>query len=62
MLQNLCVRGLSQSPYKFPVFLCRNCGNLSLADDTQFWVCPNCGKDTQYKNGKQYCDSCKAYL
>jgi len=32
------------------------------ADDTQFWVCPNCGKDTQYKNGKQYCDSCKVYL
>ena len=31
-------------------------------DDTQFWVCPNCGKDTQYKNGKQYCDSCKVYL
>ena len=32
------------------------------ADDTQFWVCPNCGKDTQYKNRKQYCDSCKVYL
>ena len=32
------------------------------SDDTQFWVCPNCGKDTQYKNGKQYCDSCKVYL
>ena len=32
------------------------------ADDTQFWVCPNCGKDTQYKDGKQYCDSCKVYL
>ena len=31
-------------------------------DDTQFWVCPHCGNDTQYKNGKQYCGTCKVYL
>jgi len=31
-------------------------------DDTQFWVCPNCGKDTQMKDGRQYCYSCKIYL
>jgi len=31
-------------------------------DDTQFWVCPHCGGDTQYRNGKQYCDTCKVYL
>jgi len=31
-------------------------------DDTQFWVCPHCGGDTQYRNGKQYCSSCKIYL
>jgi len=31
-------------------------------DDTQFWVCPHCGGDTQYRNGKQYCSSCNVYL
>ena len=31
-------------------------------DETQFWVCPNCGQDTQMKNGRQYCFSCKIYL
>ena len=31
-------------------------------DNTQFWVCPNCGKDTQMKEGRQYCPSCKFYL
>jgi len=29
---------------------------------TMFWVCPHCGSDTQYKNGKQFCGSCKTYL
>lgn len=31
-------------------------------DETQFWVCPNCGGDTQMKDTKQYCPSCKTYL
>jgi len=31
-------------------------------DDTQFWVCPHCGRDTEYKNGQQYCGTCKVYL
>jgi len=31
-------------------------------DETQFWVCPNCGRDTQMKDTKQYCPSCKTYL
>ncbi len=31
-------------------------------DDTQFWACPNCGRDTQMKDGRQYCPSCKFYL
>jgi len=31
-------------------------------DETQFWVCPNCGGDTQMKDGRQYCYSCKFYL
>ena len=31
-------------------------------DDTQFWVCPNCGQDTHMKDGRQYCSSCKIYL
>jgi len=31
-------------------------------DDTQFWVCPNCGNNTQMKDGRQYCPSCKIYL
>jgi len=31
-------------------------------DETQFWVCPNCGGDTQMKDGRQYCPSCKFYL
>ena len=32
------------------------------SDETQFWVCPHCGNDTQYKNGKQFCGSCNVYL
>jgi len=31
-------------------------------DETQFWVCPHCGNDTQMKDGRQYCSSCKIYL
>ena len=31
-------------------------------DETQFWVCPNCGQDTQMKDERQYCSSCKIYL
>lgn len=31
-------------------------------DDTQFWVCPNCGNNTQMKDERQYCPSCKIYL
>jgi len=31
-------------------------------DDTQFWVCPNCGSDTQMKDERQYCPSCRIYL
>lgn len=31
-------------------------------DDTQFWVCPHCGKDTEAYFGKQYCRSCNVYL
>ena len=32
------------------------------SDDTQFWVCPNCGSDTQMKNGRQFCPSCNVNL
>jgi len=32
------------------------------ADDTQFWVCPRCGSDTEMYQGKQYCRSCNTYL
>ena len=31
-------------------------------DETQFWVCPNCGGNTQMKDNRQYCPSCKFYL
>ena len=31
-------------------------------DETQFWVCPNCGKDIQMKDGKQFCSSCNVHL
>jgi len=31
-------------------------------DETQFWVCPHCGGDTEYRNGKQFCGSCNVYL
>jgi len=35
---------------------------LKTQDDTQFWVCPNCGNNTEMKDGRQYCTSCKIYL
>jgi len=31
-------------------------------DETQFWVCPNCGGNTEMKDSRQYCPSCKIYL
>ena len=31
-------------------------------DETQFWVCPNCGNNTEMKDERQYCFSCKIYL
>ena len=35
---------------------------LKIQDETQFWVCPNCGGDIQMKDTKQSCPSCKTYL
>ena len=35
---------------------------LKKQEETQFWVCPHCGNDTQMKDGKQYCPPCKIYL
>ena len=32
------------------------------SDDTQFWVCPHCGADTQSRKGKQFCSKCNVYL
>ena len=32
------------------------------SDPTRFYGCPRCGKDTQIRYGKEYCDSCKVYL
>jgi len=32
------------------------------SDETQFWVCPHCGIDTQNRNGKQFCSKCNVYL
>jgi len=34
----------------------------SASDVTMFWVCPTCGTDTEFKDNKQYCNSCKKYL
>ena len=33
-----------------------------IQEETQFWVCPHCGGDTEYRGGKQYCNTCKVYL
>jgi len=33
-----------------------------IPDETQFWVCPHCGGDTQSRNGKQFCSKCNVYL
>jgi len=35
---------------------------ISPSDDTQFWVCPNCGNDTKEYHGKSYCHYCNRYL
>ena len=32
------------------------------SDETQFWVCPHCGSDTEYRNQKQFCSRCNIYL
>jgi|SaaInlStandDraft_2_1057019.scaffolds.fasta_scaffold12039_2 hypothetical protein len=36
--------------------------NPQKPDTTQFWVCPNCGGNTQMKESRQYCTSCNIYL
>jgi len=33
-----------------------------IQEETQFWVCPHCGGDTQNRNGKQFCSKCNVYL
>jgi len=33
-----------------------------IPEETQFWVCPHCGGDTQTKNEKQFCSKCNVYL
>ena len=35
---------------------------MSGSDETQFWVCPNCGDNPQTKEGRQFCPSCKTYI
>ena len=37
-------------------------GPQKTQEETQFWVCPNCGGNTQMKESRQYCPSCKFYL
>ena len=37
-------------------------GPKKMQEETQFWVCPNCGGNTQMKDSRQYCPSCKFYL
>jgi len=33
-----------------------------IQEETQFWVCPHCGGDTQSRNKKQFCSKCNVYL
>ena len=45
-----------------PVIYAKPANIQTVSDETQFWVCPHCGQDTEYRNQKQFCRSCNAYL
>ena len=53
---------LSKRKKTVPVILAQPAKVQTASDDTQFWVCPRCGRDIQMRDGKQYCLSCNVYL
>ena len=53
---------LSKRKKTIPVIAAQPAKVQSAPDETQFWVCPHCGRDTEYRNGKQFCGSCNVYL
>ena len=53
---------LSKRKKTVPVMVAQPAKVQTASDDTQFWVCPRCGRDIQMKDGKQYCPSCNVYL
>ncbi len=34
----------------------------SQSDDTMFFGCPRCGRNTEIVSGRQYCTTCRIYL
>ena len=53
---------LSKRKKTIPVMVAQPAKVQTAPDETQFWVCPHCGGDTQYRNQKQFCGSCNLYL
>ncbi len=53
---------LSKRKKAAPVILSQPAKVHTVSDETQFWVCPHCGNDTEYRNGKQFCGYCNVYL
>ena len=53
---------LSKRKKAIPVMAAQPAKVQTAPDETQFWVCPHCGGDTQYRQGKQFCGSCNLYL
>ncbi len=45
-----------------PVIYAKPANIQTVSDETQFWVCPHCGQDTEYRNQKQFCGRCNTYL
>ncbi|MCH7560867.1 MAG: hypothetical protein IIC67_05795, partial [Thaumarchaeota archaeon] len=53
---------LSKRKKTIPMIAAQPAKVQTAPDETQFWVCPHCGGDTEYRNGKQFCGSCNLYL
>jgi len=53
---------LSKRKKSTPAIYAKQANVQTAPDETQFWVCPHCGQDTEYRNQKQFCGRCNTYL
>jgi rRNA maturation protein Nop10 len=53
---------LSRNGWQLTKKLLGNASQTEMGDDTQFYGCPHCGKDTEILHNKEYCSECEVFL